>query len=359
MGMRGQQEPRSDKELVQAFQAGDQSAYDEIYRRYAPRVQAVCRRMLRNPTDVDEATQEAFLRSFVALGRFNGQYQLGAWLARIATNICLDQIRRKARTPETYDTPDEKLDLEPSDQQPELLVTEQIQLAEAMAEMQPLHAEALFLRAVEGLSHQEMSHQLDMSPQQVKSLLHRARLSFRRGWRTASGFLIAPWAGLKGFASRSRETQVHNLAGASAPMGMMTVERVAAGAVAAVLAMSGLSPSEVTDSPYPSEASTIPKVSPVTQAQRDAQLMAPRPRPVHSGTFAPQQSDETLTGKLKDTLKQTLSLDVHNEQRPTDESNDPDDGGLTNVPSAEHPAIDEGERAVSQAVSTVEDHLDK
>lgn len=356
--MRGQQEPRSDKELVQAFQAGDQDAYAEIYRRYAPRVQAVCRRMLRNPTDADEATQEAFLRSFVALGRFNGQYQLGAWLARIATNICLDQIRRKSRTPETYDTPDEKLDLEPSGQQPELLVTEQIQLAEAMSEMQPLHAEALFLRAVEGLSHQEMSHELDMSTQQVKSLLHRARLSFRRGWRTASGFLIAPVAGLKGLASRSRESQVHNLAGASAPVGMMTVERVAASAVAAVLAMSGLSPSEVTDSPYLSESETIPKVSTITRAHREAPTAPSRARVAHHSSAA-HQSDEALTGKLKDTLKQTLSLDVHNEQRPTDESDGSDDGGLSNVSSAGHSAADEGKRVVSEAVTTVKDHLTK
>ncbi len=357
--MRGQQEPRSDKELVQAFQAGDQCAYEEIYRRYSPRVNAICRRMLRNPTDADEATQEAFLRSFVALGRFNGQYQLGAWLARIATNICLDQIRRKSRTPETYDTPDEKLDLEPSDQQPELLVTEQIQLAKAMSEMQPLHAEALFLRAVEGLSHQEMSDQLDMSPQQVKSLLHRARLSFRRGWQTASGFMVAPWAGLKSLASRSRETQMHNLAGASAPVSMMTVERVAAGAVAAVLAMSGLSPSEVADPSYPAESSTIPKTSAMTLPPREAPAKAMSSSTVRPGAVSSDSSDETLAGSLKDTLRKTLSLDVHNEQRPTDESNDPDDGGLTNVPSADHPVIDKAEQVVTETVGTIKDLLDK
>ena len=74
-----------DRELVIAFKAGDPDAYDEMYRRYSARVGSVCRRMLTNREDAQEATQETFLKAYLALPEFNGNYRLGAWLGRIAS----------------------------------------------------------------------------------------------------------------------------------------------------------------------------------------------------------------------------------------------------------------------------------
>src|SRR5687767_7015316 len=88
-----------DKELTLAFQAGQKGAYQAIYERHHPRVSNVCRRMLSDPQDAQDATQETFLRVYQALGRFNGRYQLGAWITRIATNVCLDHLRGGKRRP--------------------------------------------------------------------------------------------------------------------------------------------------------------------------------------------------------------------------------------------------------------------
>src|SRR5689334_9645143 len=88
-----------DKDLAIAFKNGELGAYDAIYGRYSDRVNGVCRRMLGQSEDAKEASQEVFLRVYQALPRFNGRYQLGAWITRIATNVCLDQIRGRNRKP--------------------------------------------------------------------------------------------------------------------------------------------------------------------------------------------------------------------------------------------------------------------
>src|ERR687898_622259 len=99
---------KEDKELVLAFQGGEKSAYDALYRRHARRVGAICLRILNNRDDAEEATQETFLRAYEALSRFNGEYRVGAWLNRIATNVCLDGLRRRANSPQALasDPPD-------------------------------------------------------------------------------------------------------------------------------------------------------------------------------------------------------------------------------------------------------------
>jgi RNA polymerase sigma-70 factor, ECF subfamily len=86
-----------DRELVLAFQAGEDDAFDHLYQRHRARVTRICRRMLGNLNDAEEASQETFLKAFGALHRFNGRYQVGPWLARIATNVCVDHLRSRGR----------------------------------------------------------------------------------------------------------------------------------------------------------------------------------------------------------------------------------------------------------------------
>ena len=239
----------SDKDLVVAFKTGEKAAYDAIYRRHHHRVRAVCYRILGNSSDVEEAVQETFLRCYRALGRFNGQYQLGAWLSRIAANVAVDQLRHRARTPST--TPVESVtEFESVEPQPDGLVTDQIQMHDALEDIQPLHARALVLRALQGLSHEEMANELKLTPQQVKSLLHRARNSFRRAWQDASGWALAPFAMFRNFAqdqSRRPETNQTLVLGAASPAFTTVLERVAASAVAAALVLSGVPSSDTAE----------------------------------------------------------------------------------------------------------------
>jgi RNA polymerase sigma-70 factor (ECF subfamily) len=231
----------SDRELVVAFQRGSTEAYDEIYRLYAPRIRRVCSRMLGNSQDVEEATQETFLKAYQALGRFNGQYQLGAWLSRIASNVCLDQIRVRSRSAVHVALSDEHETAGTERGPEEIVVGENPRIHEAIAEIQPLHAEALKLRALRGLSHREMAGELHMTPAQVKALLHRARSSFRRAWDKAEGWALAPVAAVRGFFSEKSGTShaSSNFVGLTPSLSPMLAERMATSAVIVAVALSG------------------------------------------------------------------------------------------------------------------------
>jgi RNA polymerase sigma-70 factor (ECF subfamily) len=230
----------SDRDLVQAFQQGRGDAYDEIYRLYSARVRRVCARMLKNPQDVDEATQETFLKAYQALGRFNGQYQLGAWLSRIASNVCLDQIRARSRSAGQVTLSDEHENAGTERGPEDIVVGQNPRIHEAISGIQPLHAQALKLRALGGLSHREMAGELHMTPAQVKALLHRARSSFRRAWDQAQGWALAPLVAVRSFFSNKSGAEASsNLIGFSPTLSPLLAERVAASAVIVAVALTG------------------------------------------------------------------------------------------------------------------------
>lgn len=186
-----------DKDLTLAFQSGDKGAYQAIYDRYSSRVHSVCRRMLGNPQDAQEAAQESFLRVYQALGRFNGRYQLGAWITRIATNVCLDQLRARARRPidaAELDAVDLEDDRHHDLTGPEFLVirnAESHRVRKILGQLPPMHRAAIVLRDFEGLSYAEVAVALGMTEGQVKALIHRARQNFKRSWTPLS--LLMPW----------------------------------------------------------------------------------------------------------------------------------------------------------------------
>ena len=89
-----------DLDLARQAQAGDESAFAEIVRRYSPRVFSVASRFFRQRSLVEEAAQEVFLKAFTQLGSFEGRGSLEGWLTRIATNTCLNMLRGAKRRPE-------------------------------------------------------------------------------------------------------------------------------------------------------------------------------------------------------------------------------------------------------------------
>ena len=171
-----------DRELVLAAQSGDERAFVRIYRRYERDVAIVCVRLLGRGPDAEDAAQETFLRAYVSIDRLGGEYQLAAWLRRIAINICLDLLRAQRRNPRTVE-----IGLAgglQSRERVENQVEEQLSIRSAMRSIRPSQGEALFLRVIEGLSHDEIARRMDISAGQAKSLLHRARTSFKERWRT-------------------------------------------------------------------------------------------------------------------------------------------------------------------------------
>jgi RNA polymerase sigma-70 factor (ECF subfamily) len=87
-------------ELARNARAGDESAFEEIMRRYSPRVFRFASRFFRQRSLVEEAAQEVFLKAFTELDSFEGRGSMEGWLTRITTNTCLNLLRSAKRRPE-------------------------------------------------------------------------------------------------------------------------------------------------------------------------------------------------------------------------------------------------------------------
>jgi RNA polymerase sigma-70 factor (ECF subfamily) len=86
--------------LARAAREGDESAFEEIMRRYSPRVFRFAGKFFRQRSLVEEAAQEVFLKAFTELGSYEGRGSMEGWLTRITTNTCLNLLRSSKRRPE-------------------------------------------------------------------------------------------------------------------------------------------------------------------------------------------------------------------------------------------------------------------
>ena len=85
----------TDAALIEATLNGDEQAFAELVRRYQVAVWGTVYRTLGSTSENEDAVQEVFMRAFASLPRFNCKYPFGPWILRIATNYCIDQLRRK------------------------------------------------------------------------------------------------------------------------------------------------------------------------------------------------------------------------------------------------------------------------
>ena len=173
-----------DRMLVLDFQAGQPEAFVEIHHRYGGLARHVCQRFLPNQADADEALQETMILVYQGLYRFNGRYALRPWIARIAKNVSLDILRGRARRPLEGDAPLDEGFASPNDEA-DLIVERLVQrdtVLEVLSDLPETHRRVLVLREIDGRSHREIAHEMEITPAQAKALIHRAKGSFRKGW---------------------------------------------------------------------------------------------------------------------------------------------------------------------------------
>lgn len=176
-------------ELVVLAKSGDQDAFEQLVRDNEKRIYNLVLRMTGNPEDALDLSQETFLKAWKSLSSFKGDSAFSTWVYRLASNTCLDFLRRKKRQQETIGSAlsldDEDAPPPPSDEsvQPEVQLerTERsLALKKALASLPDHHRQILILRELSGLSYQEISDTLDLDIGTVKSRLTRARLSLRK-----------------------------------------------------------------------------------------------------------------------------------------------------------------------------------
>ncbi len=182
---------RTDEELVQAAQAGETPAFDELVRRYTNVVYRILYKILRHEEDTQDALQDTFVSAYRALPRFRQDARFSTWIYRIATNAALMRLRKRRPDVVSLDAPlrgeegeDSTARLEIRDwaatPDEELMNDETREAMEgAIAELPPDWRAAFLLRDVEGLSNLDAAEALEVSVPAFKARVHRARLFLR------------------------------------------------------------------------------------------------------------------------------------------------------------------------------------
>ena len=159
--------------LVDRAKAGDRDAFEELVRRHAERLYAVVLRFVADGEEAQEVTQEAFLRAWRSIARFEGRSLFFTWLYRIGIN---EAKRRAGRRPPVPEAPDWSQAPETRWEQADLRRV----LEQAIRGLPVEYRATIVLRDVEGLSTREAAEVMDLGEAAFKSRLHRARLAVRR-----------------------------------------------------------------------------------------------------------------------------------------------------------------------------------
>jgi RNA polymerase sigma-70 factor, ECF subfamily len=173
-----------ERELVERSQAGDRLAFEELVRRHADRLYAVVLRFVPNADEAEEVTQEAFLRAWRSIDKFERRSRFFTWLYRIGINEAKRRSEHGRAAGAVGSIEDRPIEEAPDWSEAPEFRAEQGQLRgvlEDAVRALPLDYRApLILRDVEGLSTQEAAEVMGLGEAAFKSRLHRARLAVRR-----------------------------------------------------------------------------------------------------------------------------------------------------------------------------------
>jgi RNA polymerase sigma-70 factor (ECF subfamily) len=182
--------PLKELQLIEAHRRGDPEAIADLLRAYQRRVYAVCYRMVRNPDEASDLTQDALVKILEGIDSYDQRSAFSTWVIRVTMNCCLSYLRRKkVRRHGSLDEPAEGSTSPRAAQIPatgELPAEEHVEQAErrevlfaAMRALEPQSRAILVLRDMQGLDYQQITEVLDMPIGTVKSRLFRARAALR------------------------------------------------------------------------------------------------------------------------------------------------------------------------------------
>ena len=169
---------------------GEEAAFEVLVTDNEKRIYNLCRRLTGNPEDAAELTQEAFLNAWRGLSRFQGESSFSTWLYRLASNACIDFLRKEKRRQNlsmtvSLDDEEEARQVELPDEryapERELERTEVRQaVAAGLERLTPEHRQVLVMREINGLSYAEIGAVLGLEEGTVKSRIARARNALRK-----------------------------------------------------------------------------------------------------------------------------------------------------------------------------------
>lgn len=171
----------SDGDLVRAVQSGRREPFEELVRRHAGRIRAVCWARLGRRGPVDDMVQETFLRGYRALATLEEPEKIGSWLYGIAVRACLDWLKAKERSQVSFDARPDGSPADLPDSRPSAPADEERRnrLLATVEELPEIYREVIVMFYFRTESYQEMSATLGITPAAVNARLTKARAMLR------------------------------------------------------------------------------------------------------------------------------------------------------------------------------------
>jgi RNA polymerase sigma-70 factor (ECF subfamily) len=178
-----------DNELIKKYLAGDKFAFEALVERYQQRIYNFSLRIVKNPDDASELTQEIFILIFRKINTFRGESKFSTWLYSIACNVCRDFLRRKkfslslSESPFLEDTVSAQKNRTLTLKDPvDVIERKEIitKVKEGIAELPLEYRIVVVLHDIQGLSYNEIAETLKISMGTVKSRLSRGRLKLAK-----------------------------------------------------------------------------------------------------------------------------------------------------------------------------------
>jgi len=184
---------------IDAARGGDPEAFAQLVRLYEKKVLALTNRMCRNASDAEEAAQEAFLAAWQGLPSFRGDASFSTWLYRLASNACVDLLRRENRHRDAAGPSlnDEELNIDVTDAAPtpqEAAERAELrsQIEAGLAALPEEYRSVLVLREIHQRSYDEIADILTLDVGTVKSRISRGRKKLRNFLVESGNFFVAP-----------------------------------------------------------------------------------------------------------------------------------------------------------------------
>lgn len=178
----------NERKLIKKCTKGDLNAFEELIREHEKRAYNIALKILKDPEDAMDISQEAFIKVFKAIKNFKFESSFSTWLYRIITNTCMDFLRKKKENVYSLDNPikaengDITRQIEDQKNTTEELFEKKMTkelVHKSIEKLDDVHRVVIILRDIEGFSYQEISKILDCTMGTIKSRLNRARKNLK------------------------------------------------------------------------------------------------------------------------------------------------------------------------------------